>query len=330
MREGYEEYWREGVDLKRFVLCMKRKFWMVPAAALVCALLFAVCYLAVWTQKDAAPRYRSEALFAIRYNVQKDDETLKAFINEYNAYTWGDMMRSDRVTAAVMKELPDMSRAQLEDSLDTAIASDPEFLTAGFTAANPALSERIRDAYIRSMEAFGTTLRERGLTAIEAWKVVPAVRVREQNRAANAAALGLTIGFFAGLLLLAGRYVLDDRVLLSSDVERRYEIPVLGYRMAGPGEKTDPMLEQNLSYRKQKGTDREISVRQILEGEADFEALRRDGAILTIPWNTPCLRLLDRVFSVLRAQDVALSGAVIEGADGRFLSRYYGKDPWPK
>ncbi len=34
-------------------------------------------------------QYRSEVLYSIVYDIDEDDEVLKEFINEYNAYTWG-------------------------------------------------------------------------------------------------------------------------------------------------------------------------------------------------------------------------------------------------
>ena len=122
-------------------------------------------------------QYRSEVLYSIVYDIDEDDEVLKEFINEYNAYTWGDMMRSDRVMDTVLLQLPDVERSVIEASISTEIASDPEFLTAYFTTGDAALSDRIAAAYNCAMTAFGQTMQGRGLTAIEVWKTVSAQAV---------------------------------------------------------------------------------------------------------------------------------------------------------
>ena len=95
---------------------------------------------------DGPKQYRSEVLYSIVYDIDEDDEVLKEFINEYNAYTWGDMMRSDRVMDTVLLQLPDVERSVIEASISTEIASDPEFLTAYFTTEDAALSDRIAAA----------------------------------------------------------------------------------------------------------------------------------------------------------------------------------------
>ena len=87
-----ERYWREGMDLKRFFLCVRGKIWMVLAAALAGALFAAALYAIVRQATMNPPEYRAQVLFSIGYDIQEDDEVLKEFINEYNAYTWGDMM----------------------------------------------------------------------------------------------------------------------------------------------------------------------------------------------------------------------------------------------
>ena len=243
-----ERYWREGMDLKRFFLCVRGKIWMV-LAALAGALFAAALYAIVRQATMNPPEYRAQVLFSIGYDIQEDDEVLKEFINEYNAYTWGDMMKSDRVILPVMEAVPEASRQEIEDSLSTEIASDPEFLTAFFTTDDEELSNRIAVAYIGAMAAFGETMQGRGLTGIEAWKTVPAVRVIPENRMLNAAWLGAILGLMAGALILAGWYVLDDSVLLESDLKERYDLPVFGYRTKRPETRWEAALNANLTYR---------------------------------------------------------------------------------
>lgn len=319
------EFLQEGIDEKRFVLCMRHTIWIAFAAGLAGALLAGGMYLLVRRLTMGEPQYRAEVLYAIRYDIQEEDEVLKEFINEYNAYTWGDMMRSDRVMLAVTEALPDVERSAIEASISTGIAADPEFLTAYFTTADETLSNRIAAACSAAMEAFGTTMQGRGLTAIEVWKTVPAVKVTVENRTLYAMELGAIIGLVVGILALAARYVLDDSVMLESDFERRYPYPVLGYRTKKPDAVIEAALCANLERQAQKGAFRELALSDAYGPGTDYAALRETPVVLLVEWGTPCLRMLGHVIHTLALQDVRLLGIVITEADGKFLRMYYGK-----
>lgn len=320
-----QQFWKEGIDEKRFALCMKNKIWLILAAALAGALFSGALYLIVRQATKGEPQYRAESLYFIGYDIQEEDETLKAFINEYNAYTWGDMMRSDKVILFVMEALPDVERSVIEASVSTQIVSDPEFLSAYFTTDSPELSDRIAAAYNAAMAAFGETMEGRGLTGIETWKTVPAASVRVENRVLYAMELGAALGLLAGILILAGHYVLDDSVLLESDFEKRYPYPVFGYRTVRPEERWEASLSANLTYRAKKEAFREVELDEVCRADADFDGLRETPVVLLVEWGTPCMRLLGHVIETLALQDVKLLGIIITGADNRFLRFYYGK-----
>ena len=301
-----EDYWGQGVDLKRFFLCVQGRLWTVLAAAMSGALLAAALYAIVRQVTMGPPKYRAEVLFFIGYDIREEDEVLKEFINEYNAYTWGDMMKSDRVILPVMEAVPEADRQEIEDSLSTEIASDPEYLTAYFTTEDEELSNRIAVAYIGAMAAFGETMQGRGLTGIEAWKTVPAARVVPENRAANAAALGAILGLVAGALLLAGWYILDDSVLLESDLSHRYGLRVFGYRTRKPEARWEAALNENLTYRARKEAFREVLLEEVTGEGIDYDTLREAPLLLLIQQGTPCLRRLSPILSTLALQDVTV------------------------
>lgn len=320
------EYWKEGVDAKRFALCIKNKIWLILAAALAGALFAGAFYLIVRQATMGEPQYRAEVLYSIGYDIREDDEVLKAFINEYNAYTWGDMMKSDRVVLPVMEALPDVERSVIEASLGTEIASDPEFLNATFTTNDEELSNRIAAAYKGSMMAFGETMHGRGLIGIEPWKTTTAYLVKSENRVLYAAELGAVLGLLAGLLFVAGWYVLDDSVLLESDLSRKFTFPVYGYRTAEPDSFFEAQLDANLTWQGTKGAFREVAFAAV-EDAADFDSLREVPVLLLVEWNTSCIRRLQYVLETLRLQDVEVLGFIITEADDRFLHLYYGKRP---
>ena len=322
-------FWEAGMDEKRFVLLTAKRVWIILAAALAGALFAGGLYLMVRLLTQGPVQYQAEVLYAIRYNVQEDDEVLKEFINEYNAYTWGDMMRSDKVMESVMAQLPDLDRSDVEASLSTSIASDPEFLEAQFTTADAALSDRIAAAFNAAMEQFGQTLTERGLTAIEPWKTVTAVEVETENKVMNAAALGLLLGALAGAAALALWYVLDDSVVTQKDLaglEEKENGPVFfGYRTRKKDTAWDRETAVNLKYAAQKGAYREIDLHNALVADTDYELLREAPVILYIRWGKVSRRLLDHAISQLTLQDVKVAGIILVGAEHQFLELYYGK-----
>lgn len=318
------EYWKEGMDAKRFALCVKRKLWVILAAALAGAVFAGGIYLIYRQATMGEKQYRAEVMFSIGYDIEEEDETLKAFINEYNAYTWGDMMKSDRVILPVMEAVPEVSREVIEASITTDIVSDPEFLTVGFVTNDAELSNRIAVAYIGSMAAFGETMRGRGLIGIEAWKTTESCEVIVENKVLYAAELGAILGLIAGALFLCGWYVLDDSLLLESDFGKKYEVPVIGYRTRQPDSYFGPHLDNNLTRLAKERAFREVSLQELERPDADFELLREAPVILYIPWGTPCLCRIGHVLELLRVQEIQVLGVVIGEADGQFLRAYYG------
>ena len=317
------EYWKEGVDAKRLALCLKSKIWIVLAAALAGAVFAGGLYLIARQLTMGETQYRSEVMFSIGYDIQEEDEILKGFINEYNAYTWGDMMKSDRVILPVMEAVPEASREVIENSITTDIVSDPEFLTVGFVTNSEELSNQIAVAYIGSMAAFGETMQGRGLIGIEAWKTTEAAAVIPENKVLYAAELGAVLGLIFGALFLTGWYVLDDSLLLESDFRKKYGEPILGYRTVLPDPYFGPHLDNNLMELARKKAFHEVALKELEKPEIDFEMLREAPIILFVEWGTPCLRRIGHVMEILRVQEIEILGVVITEANNRFLRNYY-------
>ena len=330
----YKEFWSEGMDEKRFALRIAKRVWIILAAALAGALFAGGMYLMVRLVTQGPTRYQTQVLYAIRYNVHEEDEILKEFINEYNAYTWGDMMRSDKVMEIVMEQLPDLDRSFVESSVSTSIASDPEFLEAQFTTEDAACSDRIAAAFGVAMPIFGESLRERGLTAIEVWKTEEAGEVVPENKVKNAAALGLVLGALAGAAVLAVWYVLDDSLLTRQDLDNvagwmreqgMKEAAFWGYRTTDSESAWNRQLAANMSYQANKAAFREVALEHIMGGDTDWELLRETPAVLFVRWGRESRRLLCDSLAQLHLQDVEVVGIVLTEADARFLDLYYGK-----
>lgn len=320
-----EGFWREGMDEKRFALWFINKIGILMAAAFAGALFAGGIYLLVRSLTAGPEQYRAEVMYSIVYDIHEDDEVLKDFVNEYNAYTWGDMMRSDRVMEEVLPLLPDTERSVIEESVSTEIVSDPQFLTAYFTTEDGDLSNRIAAAYNQAMTVFGQTMKDRGLTAIEVWKAVPARPVEIENKVWNAVILGLILGIFAGIVGLCIRYVLDDTLLLAEDVKKCSKLPMYGYRTRRMDIRWETLLNQNLTRCGEKTGFCEVKLEDILFARVDYDKLRKLPVLITAEWGTANRSQLLFATEQLSLQDVDVAGVILEEADETFLRLYYGR-----
>lgn len=320
-----EGFWQEGMDEKRFALWFINKTGIFIAAALAGALFAGGIYLLVRALTAGPEQYRAEVLYSIVYDIREDDEVLKEFVNEYNAYTWGDMMRSDRIMEEVLPLVPDADRSVIEASVSTEIVSDPQFLTAYFTTEDSDLSNRIAAAYNQAMVTFGQTMQDRGLTAIEVWKAVPAQLVETENQVWNAVALGLVLGIFAGIVGLCIWYVTDDTLLLGADVKKCCGLPMYGYRTRRLDIRWETLLNQNLTRCGETTGFCEAKLEDILSARADYEKLGKLPALICAEWGTAKRSQLAFAIDQLSMQGVTVSGVILEEADETFLRLYYGR-----
>lgn len=320
-----EGFWQEGMDEKRFALWFINKTGIFIAAALAGALFAGGIYLLVRTLTAKPDQYRAEVMYSIVYDIHEDDEVLKEFVNEYNAYTWGDMMRSDRIMKDVFQFVPDTERSVIEASISTEIVSDPQFLTVYFTTEDADLSNRIAAAYNQVMPAFGKTMQGRGLTAIEVWKAVPAQLVETENKVWNAVALGLVLGIFAGITGLCIRYLLDDTLLLAADVKKCCGLPMYGYRTRRLDIRWETLLNQNLTRCGETTGFCEVKLEDILSARADYEKLRKLPVLICAEWGTAKRSQLAFALDQLSMQGAEVSGVILEEADETFLRLYYGR-----
>ena len=60
----YKEYWEEGMDEKRFALCMAKRVWIILAAALAGALFAGGMYLMVRLLTQGPTQYQAEVRYA--------------------------------------------------------------------------------------------------------------------------------------------------------------------------------------------------------------------------------------------------------------------------
>ena len=218
-----EKFWREGMDGKRFALCSFRRFWFFGAAGILGAAVSAGLYLLITVALAGPPEYQ---VFS-QYRIYFDSEKYGEIQDYYNAYTWGEIMKTDEVLDYVMEALPEgITKEQVKASVSVGAMNDVKIMPLTITTQDPELSETIAEAYVYGLDRFGHSIE--GLSGMDCWLLEDAQEVPRGTKAGNAALLGLILGAAVGFFAWLIWYCLDDSIYLEADFENRYGISVLG------------------------------------------------------------------------------------------------------
>lgn len=226
MRE--EKFWQEGMDGKRFALCLFKKGWIILAAALAGAAAAAGIYLFAALVLGGKPEYQ---VFS-QYRIYFDKEKYGEIEDYYNAYTWGEIMKTDQVVDFVMEALPEgISKAQVKASVSVGQMNDVKIMPLYITTQDAGLSQEIAKAYVYGLDRFAKSIE--GLSGMQCWTVEPATQVPRATKTLNAFMFGGILGAVLSFLVLVFFYILDDSIYLEEDFAKRFPIPVLGLLTRG-------------------------------------------------------------------------------------------------
>ena len=336
-----EKFWREGMDGKRFALCLFGRIWILPAAAAGCALFAALIYWIVAVGLAGAPEYQ---VFS-QYRIYFDSEKYGQIEDYYNAYTWGEIMKTDQVVDFVMEALPEgITKEQVKESVSVGAMNDVKIMPLYVTCQDPELAETIAQAYVYGLEQFALSIE--GLTGMDCWLIEPAEEVPRGTKLPNAAFLGAFVGAMGAFLIYILWYCLDDSIYLEEDLTQRYGCRVLGIITQKKNPAFLRELQVNLTRLPKgeapvwlvQGADGEggkwmDDVGLAFSGTASWpfadgeeENMRKGGVLLLLPWGKGGGRMARHVIGQLEKQDIPVLGAVIYGAGDRFLRAYYGKN----
>lgn len=318
-----EKFWQEGMDGKRFALCLFRKIWILPAAGVLCAAVAVLLYLLVTLVLSGPKQYEVYS----QYRIYFDSEKYGQIADYYNAYTWGQIMKTDQVLDFVMEELPEeMTKAQVQEMVSVGQMSDVKVMPLTVTSEDPELAALVAEAYVPGLDRFAKSIE--GLSGMENWLVEPAKEVPRATKTGNAAAAGFGFGVIAAFLVMLIYYTLDDSVYLEEDLDGKYEWPVIGVRTRQGTGVFDEECEVN---RKRILNQKTVQTVFCKKGEWIFTEeklgmLRKcDGVLLEIPWASHNGRMVRHICGELKKHEIPVLGAVITEADDRYLRLFYGK-----
>ena len=328
MRE--HSYADEGMDVKKYMLCLLGRLPLLLAAAVCGALLGALIYTIVRTVPKSEREYQAYAKIYLDFAADETGEVYQA----YNGYTWNDLMAADPIMDLILAGLSaDYAREEVEEAMQAEILSDIRLLTVTITTHSAARTDEILAAAVEALEDYGVQAKE--FIGIKAVRVTQAKLLVADERLVQAVLIGLVLGLFLILLGVSLYYVMDDRILVAGDIRKVTDVSFLGYVSMGEKLAEDNSVtgffvedyERNFSYLQDKqGTLQlcDLEPDKPFSSE-DFEKMRKaQGVVLCLPYGKVHGTFLSYVIEQLSSQDCVLCGVSIRNGDEKFLRKYYG------
>lgn len=307
-------YMKQGMDLKRLVLVLGRKLWLMLAAVILGAIFGGITYKVITNITNGEPEYRASADYYISFFESGPDY--------YNAYTWDNILRDDPIVDYALTLLPkEITKDMVKAAVSGEMLGDYRILTVHVNAPTKELADIIAKAYQQSLWNFGQEMDL--LDKVELWSQEEAVLFEKNTKTVNAAFLGALIAELLVMFLLLFYYVLEDAVYVERDGELRFGLPVYGLLTKGNDELQKQMFRDNLNF-----VFREMQIEtwngEVVPSKDDYEHLRNvENLLINIPWGRNNCRQVERVLRQLELQKVNVRGIVITEADDKFVKAYY-------
>ena len=371
-----ESYDNEILNLRAFYLVLLKKIWLVPVVAVLGAIVAGIIYFLANVVYAPARNYVTESTLYIYFAY---DENKRSEVDFYNAYTWNILVKAedsnlevrteynilDRIMenleAAGYKEGVDITREEVKASVNADIPSDVRVMI--FTVSNPdrELSGAIADAANAALVEYGKAnyafthieLLGRSDTRLE---LIP-------DRMGVAVIFGAVLGAVLACLSLLFSKAMDDAAYVPEDLERRYNLPVLGV-LSKEGEE-EPSFFRNellLTFKEKLKTEKNIVIisaddkngaetaeavvkrlknvigNGLPEGCPVFKPMSlpgndndsasqlssMDGAIIAVQMGKHNGAMTEHLISLLKKLGCKVCGMVVTDADMKLLNRYLG------
>ena len=318
MESERKRYLEQGIDLKRFILVLGRKLWLLLAGILAGALVGGISYKVITNITNGEPEYQASADYYITFNF--DEFNYGA--DYYNAYTWDGILRDDPIVDYALTLLPkEITKDMVKAAVTGEMLGDYRILTVHVRCESKEIADMIADAYKESLWNFGQKIEL--LTSVELWSQEEAVLFEKNTKTANAALLGALLLFLLTLFGLLLYYVLEDAVYVEKDGVQRFGLPVYGFLTKGNDELQKQIWEDNLTY-VFGNDDVELWNGEMMPLAEDYEYLRGVKHLLVnIPWGRNNGRAVERVISQLQLQGCEVKGLIVTQAEDWFVKSYY-------
>lgn len=324
------EYWQGIVDKRKALIVMLRRLWMVVVSTIVCAVLGIIIYLIYHSITDGI-EYKAVTECYLDFAV---DETGEVY-QYYNGYTWNDLMSTDLIASNTLLGLAGtgVDLKAIEESTTAEILSDIRVLRITIINGDEELCERIQKSTEASLEALGDTAKE--FNDISVIKSIAPERVYVDNRIFQAIELGAIVGVLLGILVVWFIAILDDRILVASDLEGM-GAPVLGIMLRNPDGKMATFLQSiyennmdtlmsNLSS-EEKESIKKVDANSLIEKlSVSGEDISNDSSriIIEIPYGKVHQSSLALLLDAMRQSGAEVCGFIITDGIAGFYRTYY-------
>ena len=310
-------YMEQGMDLKRFVLILGKKLWILVAAAVCGAVLGGITYKVVTKMTDGELEYRASADYYISFFESGPDY--------YNAYTWDNILRDDPIVDYALTLLPEeITKDMVKAAVSGEMLGDYRILTVHVNAETKEKADLIAKAYQKSLWNFGQEMAL--LDKVEVWSQDEAVLFEKHTKTGNAAFLGALLTVILSVFVLLFYYLLEDAVYVERDAESRFNLPVYGLLTKGNDELQKRMFGDNL---KAVFGDTKVETwnGEVIPAIEDCRDLgNAENVLVNIPWGRNNCRQVDRVLRQLKMQGVKVDGIMITDAEDKFVKAYYAME----
>ena len=313
-----KEYMEQGMDLKRLVLVLGKKLWLILVAIVIGGLLGGLTYKLVTSITNGVPEYQASADYYITFNF--DEFNYGA--DYYNAYTWDGILRDDPIVDYAMTLLPiEITKEMVKAAVSGEMLGDYRILTVHVKTESKEKSDLIAAAYQESLWNFGQEIEL--LDRVELWSKEEAVLFDKNTKTGNAAFLGAMLGGIFVTFILLFYYCLEDAVYVEKDGEERFGLSVYGLLTKQNDALQKRIFGDNLKY--VFGEEQiETWNGEYMPTSEDYERLRDvEHLLVSIPWGRNNGRKVERVIRQLEIQNCKVKGLVITEADDRFVKTYY-------
>ncbi len=315
-------------DYRRFVFLHRKRFVRVLAAALIGALLFGGLRLLYWRITSPEVLYRSQALYYIDFDGDYAEE-LQFY---YNAYTWNDVLLSDRILGRMGDVVSRYGIGKLRERLSIPMLSDIRMFVVYADWETPEDAAVIQAGVKEALAEFAEETE--GFLSIEQWSLEEGKEIRKEKYLDRFMILGAVCGFIAGILWLCYRDAVSDEIC--TEEELRKVLALRGW------EKEGTPLYAGITFAANKSGGKVVESRRLWTQKAkkafpkdvkEIDALKlwaepdkltsgKTPWVLCVPYGMGANRLSVLIGEIERAGNRPLAVWLTE-ADPVFYERYY-------
>lgn len=214
------------IDWKQLIVALARKWWLIVGCALAAGIL-----TYAYTANFITPMYRASVsiyvnnVTQVEYSEYISSSNLATSQKLVNTYV--SIITSNRVLSKVVEQSElDLTVSQVRGMMSASSVDDTEMFNIYVSSADPELAARVANAIAEVAPDEIAEILEGSSTKIIDYAEVPQYRYSPSYR--KNTLLGCCVGGALAVVYVALWALLDKRIKTEDDLERLFDLPVLG------------------------------------------------------------------------------------------------------